>query len=161
MPAVFTPVDGRLTSLQVLDIALTGDEVMEIVSPGNAEEGNNFQVTVAVLGAYFATFATSNTVVIISGATVGSPYDILPTYSRILLNKTVGSASFLIAPDADTIPLAGILIKDLKGDAFTNNITISFTGGELCDGQSTVVIDNDYGWATINPTPGGGSWYRS
>lgn len=159
--ATFVPVDGRLTSLQVLNIALTGSEVMEIVAPGTAEEGNNFQVTLDVLGTFFATFGTTSTVIITSGATLVSPYSILTTTARILLNKTAGSPSYLVAPLAAGVISPSVLIKDFKGDAFTNNITVTFTGGELCDGQSQVVIDSAYGWATINPTPGGGSWYQS
>ena len=54
-----------------------------------------------------------------------------------------------------------ILIKDFKGDANTNNIALTFTGGELCDGQATVTIDTNSGWVTINPNPSGGGWYLS
>ena len=161
MPATFVPLDGRLTSLETLNIALTGDEVMEIVSPGNAEEGNNYQVTIAVLAAYFSSFIEFDTVVIISGATVGTPYDILVSTDKILLNKTIASASFLIAPLASSMTAPSVFIKDLKGDADVNPIQISFTGGELCDGLSTLTIDNPYGWVTINPVPGGGGWYQS
>ena len=57
--------------------------------------------------------------------------------------------------------LSSVLIKDLKGDAFTKNITISFSGGELCDGSPSVVITDDYGWTRINPIPGGVGYYQS
>ena len=50
----FVPVDGRLTSLQALSAPLTGGEVMEIVSPGNAQFGNNYQVTLSTLSSFFA-----------------------------------------------------------------------------------------------------------
>ena len=53
----FIPLDGRITSLQVLPIALTGGEVLEIVSPGNAATGNNYQVMLSVLAAFFSTSA--------------------------------------------------------------------------------------------------------
>jgi len=57
----------------------------------------------------------------------------------------------------------GILIKDLKGDAATNPITINFTGGELCDGLTSgqISIQNPYGWVTIAPVPGASAWYMS
>ena len=50
----FIPVDGRITSLQTLPTPLTGGEVLEIVSPGNAAAGNNYQVLLSVLAAYFS-----------------------------------------------------------------------------------------------------------
>jgi hypothetical protein len=55
MTAPFIPLDGRITSLQSLPLALTGDEVIEIVSPGNATNGNNYQVLLSVLAAFFST----------------------------------------------------------------------------------------------------------
>ena len=51
----FVPLDGRITSLQSLPLALTGGEVLEIVSPGNATSGNNYQVLLSVLAAFFST----------------------------------------------------------------------------------------------------------
>ena len=162
MPATFVPVDGRLTSLEVLNITLAGGEVMEIVSPGTAADGNNYQVTTAVLAAYFGAFPFISTTVITGGATLATPYDILSTDTRILFNKSVGSASYAVAPLAASMARPyPILIKDFKGDAGINPIQISFTGGELCDGLSTLTIGNPYGWVTINPAPGGGSWFMS
>jgi hypothetical protein len=160
-PATFVPLDGRITSLQVLDISLSGVEVMEIVSPGVAN-GNNFQVTTAVLGAYFGSFTFGNRTIITAGATLSSPYTIANTDTNILLDKTIASNSYIIAPLAASIlGLSPILIKDFNGQAAANPITISFTGGELCDGQSTLQITNPYGWVRINPNTGGGGWFQS
>lgn len=159
MSALFVPLDGRITSQNILDIPLDGSEVMEIVSPGNAATGNTYQVSTAVLADFFA--ATPGvTSIITAGATLGSPYLPTPGVVRVLFNKSVGAASYAQLPLAVSWgSTEGILFKDLKGDAFTNNITIEFTGGELCDGLSTVVIGNDYGWNRIYPVPGGGGWY--
>ena len=162
MVALFIPLDGRLTSQNILSGGLDGTEVMEIVSPGTAAEGLTYQIETQTLAAFFSAFPLLNTTVITSGATVGSPYAIETTDTRILFNKTLASASYAVAPlAADLAYGQSILIKDFKGDAATNTITVTFTGGELCDGLSTVTIDNAYGWLTINPTPGGGSWYLS
>ena len=162
MPATFIPVDGRLTSLQVLNTPLIGNEVMEIVSPGDPANGNNYQVTIQTLANFFAAVAPGDYTLILNGATIGSPYAIATTDTRILFNKTIASVSYATAPLASTMLLSsGILIKDLKGDANVNNITVTFTGGELCDGLSSIVIDTAYGWTTINPVPGGGAWYQS
>jgi hypothetical protein len=159
MPAV--PTDGQITSLTTLAGPLTGGEVMEIVSPGNAAQGNSYQITLNVLATFFSV-TSATTEVITAGATFSSPYLILTTDGKILFNKTVGAPSYTQAPLAASMLItSAILIKDLKGDAATNNITVVFTSGELCDGLSQVVISNNYGWVRVNPTPGGGSWFQS
>jgi hypothetical protein len=100
-----------------------------------------------------------NARVITSGATLGSPLNVLTTDTAILFNKTIGSASYAIMPLADSMS-SSFLFKDLKGDADTNPITISFSGGELCDGVSTVTIPTSYGWVRVAPVTGGASWYQ-
>ena len=159
---VAVPLDGRLTSLTPLNIPLGGGEVMEIVSPGTAAAGNNYQVTTAVLAAFCAAFPVLNREDITSGATLATPYNVLPTDTQLLLNKSLGSPSYVTFPLASSMAYPfGVLVKDIKGDAGTNNITISFTGGQLCDGQATIVLANPYDWTTINPSPGGGGWFMS
>src|ERR1700720_163142 len=115
---VAIPVDGRLTSQNLLNIPLSGGEVMYIVSPGTAALGNSYQVTTQVLASFFAAFPFLNTEHITAGATIGSPDLVLTTDTTILFNKTLGSASYA------TLPLSGtmaypfpILFKDRKGDA--------------------------------------------
>lgn len=51
----FIPLDGRITSLEALPIPLTGGEVFEIVSPGNAASGNNYQVALNTIAAFVTT----------------------------------------------------------------------------------------------------------
>lgn len=161
-PATFIPLDGRLTSLEPLSIDLTADSVMEVVAPGDPATGNNFKVTLAQLAAYVSVLPYLDTTIITSGATLASPYHILVTDTRILFNKTVASASYAVAPLAASMASPfPLFIKDLKGNADTYPIQISFTGGELCDGLSTITIGNPYGWTTINPVPAGGAWYQS
>jgi len=55
----------------------------------------------------------------------------------------------------------GVFIKDAKGDSIADPITITFSGGEHCDGLSSLIINNPYGWVTINPIPGQSAWYQS
>ena len=158
----FIPLDGRITSLQVLNLPLVGTEVMEIVSPGTAAAGNNYQVPTEALAAFFAAFPILNREYIIAGATLASPYAVATTDTQILFNKTLASATYATMPLASTMAYPfGVLFKDIKGDAATNNITITFTGGQLCDGQSSVVIADNYGWVTINPVPGGSGWFMT
>ena len=162
MVALATPLDGRITSQTILNLPLTGGEVLEIVSPGNAAQGNTYQVTTAYLAAFFSAFPALNSEIITAGATLASPYAAAVTDTRILFNKTLGSASYTLLPLSSTMAYSQpVLFKDIKGDAATNNITISFSGGQLCDGMSTVVISIAYGWVTINPIPGGSGWYMT
>jgi hypothetical protein len=158
----FVPPDGRITSLSSLAAPLSGSEVMEIVSPGNASTGNNYQVTTAVIAAFCASFPALNTEVIKAGATLASPYMVAATDTVILFNKTLASASYATCPAASSM-LYGqdILFKDIKGDAYTNNITIQFSGSEKCDGLTTLAIDTNYGFVRVTPIPGGGGWYQT
>ena len=135
---------------------------MYVVSPGNAAQGNSYKVTTAVLAAFFSSFSGLNTEILTAGATSISPYMVETTDTRVLFNKTLGSASYAVLPLAAAVTSAQpILFKDLKGDAATNNITLTFSGGQLCDGLSSVVISNAYGWVTLNPVPGGNAWYMT
>lgn len=155
------PIDGRITSQNVLTAPLDETAVMEVVSPGNAANGNTYQVSLLTLAAFFASYPALNTTIITTGATSIVPYAVLTTDTRILFNKTVGAASFVTCPLAANMQYqTGILFKDAKGDAATNTINIRFTAGELCDGQSVIVIGSNYGWVGIAPYPGGGAWYQ-
>ena len=159
---VAIPLDGRITSQNILTLPLVGTEVMEIVSPGNAAQGNTYQTTLDYLAAFFSAFPSLNTELITAGATLATPWPVLTTDTRLLFNKTLASASYAVLPLAASMAyLQPVLFKDLKGDAGTNAITISFSGGELCEGQSTIVINNPWGWVTLNPIPGGGGWYQT
>lgn len=80
----------------------------------------------------------------------------------ILLNKTVGAATSVNFPDAASYIGRGISIKDIKGDAQTNNITPVFNGGQLCDGLAGTdfVINWNYGdQGVFRPLPSGAGWY--
>lgn len=80
----------------------------------------------------------------------------------ILLNKTVGAATNVSFPAAAAYVGRGISIKDIKGDAGSNNITPVFDGAETCDGLagSDYAITVNYGEAGVfRPLPGGAGWY--
>lgn len=132
-----------------------GTELFEVVAPGNVAQGVNYSVTSLRLALLFAQVAFTQTI-ITTRATLGDPYDALPSDLRVLLNKSVPSPSYVdIGGGAGrTLP---IMVRDLLGDAETNNITVSFTG--TCDGlASPIVINANYGGYTFNPLPSG-NWY--
>ena len=158
MPVVATPSDGRMTSFPTLMGTLTGTELQWIVSPGNQQLGILYNVTLDTLGAFFGAFPVLNTEIVTAGAT----YNVQATDTRILVNKTLSSATSIVFPAASAMQYPyGVLVKDLKGDAAANPITITFSGNS-CDGLTTLTIDVNYGWFTVNPIPGGSAnWYLS
>lgn len=140
---------GQMTDLPAYPGGIDDTALMEIVSPGNEESGINYAVTAAQLAVLIGVAAYANKII-----TAGASYNSLSTDTRILIDKTVGSATsvVLLAGAAYGQP---ILVKDAKGDADINPITVTFTGGELMDGLSQVVIDTPYGFYWFNPLPDG------
>ena len=97
--------------------------------------------------------------VITSGATVGSPFIVPVGVNEVLVNKTVGAATWIQFQLAATYGSAAILVKDIKGDAATNNITIQFTSGELAETLSTIVLSTNYAGIRVTPLVGGGGFF--
>lgn len=104
---------------------------------------------------------TGISVIITSGATLANPYVVATGVSKVLVDKSVGAATYITLGLASTYGGLPILIKDIKGDAGTNNITIDFTSGELVDGLSQLVLSTNYAWVQITPYPLGGGFYLS
>lgn len=88
------------------------------------------------------------------------PITILPDDNIILINKTVAGPTLVTLPLSDNGICAtrNLIIKDVKGDAATNNITVIPASG-LIDGQISVLLNNNYqsytfirnqeGWSAI------------
>jgi len=79
--------------------------------------------------------------------TAAGPITILSTDNVVIVNKTVGAATAVTLP---TSPLTGVnfIIKDGRGDAFTNNITITPPVGTI-DGAATLVMNTNFQAATL------------
>jgi len=75
------------------------------------------------------------------------------------VNKTVGQATNVLLGTAAARAGVPVTIKDIKGDAATNNITPVASGGELCDGRplSDFAITTNFGTAKLYPRLG--AWY--
>lgn len=152
MPVLVIPLDGRLTSQNVLTGTLDGTAVIPIVSPGNVTSGNSYQVTLNTLSTFFASSATLSPTIITSGPTYAS----VATDFRILVDLTVsGVLTITMLPSSNyTRP---ILIKDIKGNVDAiNTVTTNFSGGQLADGLSTIVLSNAYAGFVLNPLVAGG-----
>lgn len=97
-------------------------------------------------------FIVNNTVVTIAaGGYVITNEDVL------IVNKTSGAATAVTLP---ATPATGqvVTVKDGKGDAATNAITISPAAGTI-DGAATVVLSTNYGSVTL--VYNGTEWGRS
>lgn len=69
------------------------------------------------------------------------------TDSVVVINKTIGAATAVHLPPT---PVAGLsyTVKDGKGDANSNNITVTPASGTV-DGASSFIIDVNYQTATF------------
>lgn len=76
--------------------------------------------------------------------TAGSSVTVLTTDNVIVVNKTVGGVTAIVLPPSPSTNQL-IIVKDGKGDANTNNITIDGNGKTL-DGGATLVIGAPYSW---------------
>lgn len=155
------PADGIFNGGQMTDLplypgtAFNGAELFELVSPGNAALGVNYAITTQTFLQLIISLNYMNTI-ITSGATTGAPYQVLTTDTRVLFDKSIGAASGAQL-GLSSLQLQPVLIKDIKGDADTNPITITFSSAQTCDGLTTVVISTPYGGYWFNPLPAG--WY--
>lgn len=92
------------------------------------------------------TTTTTGRIVGVRVITAAGAVTVAATDETIVVNKTVGAATVVNLP-------AGVLgrrytIKDGKGDAAANNITITPAAGNI-DGAATSVINTNYGRATV------------
>ena len=91
---------------------------------------------------------------------------VLPTDVVLILNKSTSGPSSILLPNAATRGGTPVTVKDMTGDAFTNNVTFVPAIGETIDGFSAsaaaangvAVIGSDYASKTLSPFSSGG-WY--
>lgn len=140
---------GQMTDLPAYPGGNDPTALFEVVSPGNAEEGFNYKIRADEMAVLIGAPVYQNNI-IASGAT----YNSVATDTRILINKTIGSATSVVLLESAEYGQP-ILIKDAKGDADVNPITITFSGGELMDGLNQVVINTPYGFYWFNPLEAG------
>jgi hypothetical protein len=152
MAALITPLDGRLTSQNILTGPLDSTAVLYIVSPGNATAGNSFQVSLSTLGTFFGSFINPTIL------TTGASYASVGTDTRILLELSAASA-FTITLLASSSYTQPILVKDVFGTVSeSDELTILFSNGQTADGQTSVVLRDAYAGIWLNPLTAG-NWY--
>jgi hypothetical protein len=126
--------------------ALTGTPT----APTASANTNNTQIattayTDAAVSALDYTKAKSVSVITAVGAvTVTTGMNI------VILNKTSGAATTVNLPSGSSSGTGKMfVVKDGKGDAATNNITVTPNGGDTIDGGSTYVLNTNYEAATF------------
>jgi hypothetical protein len=80
----------------------------------------------------------ASAVVVPTGATMTSGSSITMTTTTLVVRKTIGSATTVTLP-ASPVSWLTYVVKDGKGDAATNNITIASVA--LIDGSVSVVLN--------------------
>ena len=88
--------------------------------------------------------------------TAGATYNASTGDMFIGVNKTIGSPTSIVLPAAASLFLGRTFeVADVKGDASTNPITITGSGGLLFDGQTSFVLAFNYQAATFRWTGAG------
>lgn len=160
---------GNLAALAVFNISggqvsaastIVGSEYYELIyiSSLNSGAGGFILLTFSASGG--GGLGIGYTMVTASGN-----YTVQSTDVIILMNKTVGAATSIIAPTSASRSQP-IIVKDYKGDANTNNITFVPNGVETVDGFSpstaasngTALVDINNGAKWFYPLVSGG-WY--
>jgi len=140
---------GQMTDLPAYPGGNDPGALFEVVSPGTAQEGINYKIRADEMAVLIGVAIYQNTFV-----TSGATYDSVNTDTRIVVDKTVGSATSVVLLESAEYGQP-VLVKDGKGDADVNPITVTFSGGELMDGLNEVVINTPYGFYWFNPLEAG------
>ena len=155
---------GSLASLQVYDQTGVAVSASGAVTSGTYYEAVYDSSLNSNAGGFRLqggiSFGASYTMVTAAGS-----YTVQTSDITILMNKTVGAATSIIAPTSASRSQP-ITVKDYKGDAATNNITFVPQTGETIDGftaaqavtNGLAVINTAYQKRTFAPLTSGG-WY--
>jgi hypothetical protein len=92
----------------------------------------------------------------IATVSAGAGYLAVATDDLIIVNKTSGSATTVTMVASATRTRGPVQIKDGKGDADTNNITVLFNGTEKADNFTSIIISTKFGSVSLAPNPIGG-----
>ncbi len=152
MASVITP--GPISVMTLYAGPFVGTECFPLIVPTTGTQFANYRITLAALTVAVAGGAVAPTI-ITSGATLISPYSVTGTEQQILVDKTVGAATGILLP-LSASKTGPVFVKDLKGDALTNPISVTFSGGQSCDGLTTYPIDFNYACVWFFPLAAGG-----
>lgn len=126
-------------------------------------EITSFDAGQKLFAVYDRTTGIWNQVSFASLISAGQTYQIIttgdctvqPTDGLIIINKTVGAATAVTLP-ASALKVGKVKVVDFKGDASTNNITVTPDGSETFNGAATSwVISGDGASVVFDPIPSG------
>lgn len=81
---------------------------------------------------------------------VSSNLSILNTDTFVFLRVDTTASRTITLPLANSVSSGRIyIIKDISGQAYTNPITVNVSGADTIDGQSSIVVNSDFGSAMI------------
>lgn len=87
-------------------------------------------------------------------SSANSPYAVLATDTVLYVDTSGGAVVIDLQAQAARAGIA-LTIKDVTGNAFTNNISIVCSGSEKLDSFATYPINEDFGGVRLNPLAGG------
>ena len=106
-------------------------------------------------GGFQSPIASGSSATVDQNVTAAGPVTVANNSSVVRVNQTVGAPFTVNLPPASS-KSCPVLIADWKGDAGTNNITITPNGAEKIQGLSGWTIAADNGSIFLRPIPGVG-----
>lgn len=95
--------------------------------------------------------ATQSPVIAPTSITVASsPYTVQSTDNLIYVDTSGGAVTILLQASAARLGVP-LTIKDVTGNALTNNVTITPNGAEVIDGLSSYPLNFAYAGVRLNP----------
>lgn len=147
-----TNYDTAFATIAWEDVSKTGSSLANLATRVTANL-TDFPAQTGNSGLYLTTNGTSlswaaaasgwSATVVVATAN----YTVLPANNIIVVNRSSGSATTITLPSSRTAGQIHV-IKDGRGDARTNNITVAGNGANI-DGVSSRVINLNYAWVSL------------
>lgn len=160
-PALVAGASGIKVTKQNGIWTIAPDYTAFVQSAVISDPANTYVLTWNAVSGLFVLVPASavNSSKVVKTLTAAGPYTALPSDEVLIVNQTAGAA-FTINVDwsARTKPLR---VVDGKGDAATNNITITPAAGQtqLASVNYSYIIDGNGGSITLTPLPNGTGAY--
>lgn len=121
----------------------------------NSQTGVYSRVSFSTLAAISGGGGGGGTANVYTTVTAAGVYNASAGDTYLLIKRTVAAAGGVRLPLASSRGNVPIVIKDETGDGASHITTVTFTGGETCDGLSSVVINTNWGGYKFAPLPTG------
>lgn len=151
---------GAVAAAASSQIYFTGRSSITSASDGNMAFRNNANsadanITAANVTASGTLKTTAGRVVAVRVITAAGAVTVTTADYVVAVNKTVGAATTVNLPAG--VDGQELIVKDAKGDAAANNITVTPAAGTI-DGAATFVINTNRGSVTLVYSSAAGEW---